>query len=96
MKAFVEGWIHDSKEVNASLRIDPSTLAAKYCHRMVNIHPFMDGSGRTCRLLLNTILYKYTALVVAIGESGPEERGEYFAIFARSGECFVICARAGE
>jgi len=31
-------------------------LAAEFHHRFVHIHPFMDGNGRTARLLMNFIL----------------------------------------
>ncbi len=31
-------------------------LAAEFHHRFVHVHPFMDGNGRTARLLMNFIL----------------------------------------
>jgi len=38
---------------------DPVALAAKYCHMFVNIiHPFVNGNGRMCRLILNALLLK--------------------------------------
>lgn len=59
-------------------RLDPYTLAAKYCAGFVCIHPFPDGKGRLCRLLLNAILLKYAGVVVPIGEH-EDERKEYLA-----------------
>ena len=36
----------------------PIELAAFFHHRLVYIHPFIDGNGRTARLLMNVILMK--------------------------------------
>jgi len=42
-------------------------LAAFFHHRLVYIHPFLDGNGRTARLLMNAILmskgYPFTVLL---------------------------------
>ncbi|KAK3364525.1 fido domain-containing protein [Lasiosphaeria hispida] len=65
--------------------IDPVALASKYCHGLVNIHPFLDGNGRTCRLILNALLLKYGGLLVCIGQD-DETREEYLSIAARAGE----------
>ena len=35
---------------------NPGTIAAKVHYRLVSIHPFVDGNGRTARLLMNLIL----------------------------------------
>ena len=59
--------------------IDPIALSAKYCHQFVNIHPFLDGNGRTCRLILNALLLKYGNVLVCIGEQG-DDRSEYMGI----------------
>ncbi|KAH8906897.1 Fic-domain-containing protein [Coniochaeta sp. PMI_546] len=61
--------------------IDPVALASKYCHQFVNIHPFVDGNGRTCRLILNALLLKYGSFLSCIGQ-GDETREKYLEIAA--------------
>jgi hypothetical protein len=56
--------------------IDPIDIATKLCNAFVCIHPFEDGNGRVCRLLMNAVLLKYTGTVVEIGAE-PEEREKY-------------------
>lgn len=75
MKALFEDLNNDIQQASFVGAIDPYDLAARYCHRFVNIHPFSDGNGRVCRLLLNTILLKYAGHVVFFGgdEDGREE-----------------------
>lgn len=63
--------------------LDPFALAAKYCLLFVQIHPFQDGNGRTCRMILNAILCKYAGIVVPTGEH-DEERAEYLGIKQRA------------
>jgi Fic family protein len=45
----------------------PIELAAFFHHRFVYIHPFLDGNGRTARLLMNVVLlrtgYPFTVLL---------------------------------
>jgi Fic family protein len=41
-----------------SSKLHPVILAAEMHHRLVSIHPFIDGNGRTSRLLMNLILLK--------------------------------------
>ncbi|KAF5541931.1 hypothetical protein FPHYL_11664 [Fusarium phyllophilum] len=68
-------------------QFDPVVLASKYCHKFVNIHPFADGNGRMCRLILNTLLLKYSGGFICIGQDGQDRR-EYMriAIEASAGE----------
>jgi Fic family protein len=48
-----ESWLKDSQK-----KIHPVELAAQAHHRLVAIHPFIDGNGRTARLVMNLILFK--------------------------------------
>ena len=43
---------------SAGLNLHPVELAAVFHHRLVHIHPFFDGNGRTTRLAMNVILLK--------------------------------------
>ena len=56
MKAMISDINSDLQEATKSGKIDPVAFSAKYCHDFVNIHPFLDGNGRTCRLILNAML----------------------------------------
>lgn len=46
-------WLKSSEK-----KIHPVELAAQAHHRLVAIHPFIDGNGRTARLVMNLILFK--------------------------------------
>ncbi|KAF4968382.1 hypothetical protein FSARC_4179 [Fusarium sarcochroum] len=63
--------------------MDPFSLASKYSLRFVEIHPFQDGNGRMCRMILNAILFRYVGIVVSIGER-EEDRDEYMNIKIRA------------
>jgi Fic family protein len=54
--------------------IDLWELASKYCHRFVNIHPFGDGNGRMCRLVLNALLLRFGFGIVCIGQVAKDRR----------------------
>ncbi|UPL03324.1 hypothetical protein LCI18_014258 [Fusarium solani-melongenae] len=79
MKKMISSLEDDVKAAIDAGGIDPVALAAKYCHIFVNMHPFLDGNGRTCRLILNAILLKYGGIVVCIGEQ-DDDRQEYLRI----------------
>ena len=49
MTAFIE-WVKNSKNLH------PIEFASEAHYRLVTIHPFVDGNGRTARLLMNLIL----------------------------------------
>ena len=60
----------------------PSPQVALEAHlRLVSIHPFADGNGRTARLLMNLILLRagYPPLVVP-----PERRPDYIDSLERA------------
>jgi len=60
MKAFV------SKLNEKSPKLHPVMLAAFAHRRLVDIHPFVDGNGRTARLLMNLILINKGYQIVSI------------------------------
>lgn len=58
-------------------RIHPVLLAADMHERLISIHPFIDGNGRTSRLVMNLILLKNGFTRVNI-KGSPESRLRYF------------------
>lgn len=61
--------------------LSPTAANAVEAHwRLVAVHPFSDGNGRTARLLMNLVLRRggYTPLVV-----GPEQRKEYLDVLEK-------------
>lgn len=74
----------DLKEAAKTGNIDPIALGSKYTHTFVNIHPFIDGNGCTCRLILNSMLLKYGCCLVSIGEEA-DDRLTYVNIAANGG-----------
>ncbi|KAK5663906.1 hypothetical protein OQA88_117 [Cercophora sp. LCS_1] len=79
MRRLIASLQQDLEDAMAAGKIDPVTLASKYCHMFVNIHPFLDGNGRTCRLILNALLLKYGGFLVSIGQE-DETREKYLEI----------------
>ncbi|KXG08349.1 Adenosine monophosphate-protein transferase and cysteine protease IbpA [Anoxybacillus sp. P3H1B] len=57
--------------------LHPVPLAAKLHFRLVYIHPFADGNGRTARLMMNFILMHH-GYPPAIIKASPEHRLKYY------------------
>ncbi|KAJ5280631.1 hypothetical protein N7478_006003 [Penicillium angulare] len=70
MKDMIHQLDSDLKQACQSGDIGPVMLSAKYTHIFVNIHPFLDGNGRLCRLILNTMLLKYGSFIISLGGYG--------------------------
>ncbi|MBI5699875.1 Fic family protein [Candidatus Saganbacteria bacterium] len=68
-------WLVDRQE-NKDLH--PVRFAAQAHFKLVDIHPFIDGNGRTARLLMNFILMKY-GYPIAIFECETEKRKAYYS-----------------
>ncbi|KAF4628863.1 hypothetical protein G7Y89_g9287 [Cudoniella acicularis] len=83
MKCFVKEFNDDIVRAEKKGSLDPYMLAAKYCHKFVNIYPFLDGNRRACRLILNGILLKYTGIVAPFG-GNEREKEEYLEIAVRA------------
>lgn len=71
MKDFVN-WIKLSAK-----KLDPVELAALAHHRLVHIHPFADGNGRTARLLMNLLLMQRGYPLVTILKN---DRKKYYNV----------------
>lgn len=59
----------------------PVACAAKLHFRLLTIHPFKDGNGRTARLLQNLALIRDGYVPVLIG---PEEKPRYFDVLQKA------------
>lgn len=66
MEQFIN-WMHTTKE-------HPVTVAADAHYDLVAIHPFVDGNGRTARLVMNLLLIQagYPPAIIE-----PKERNQY-------------------
>lgn len=49
-----ETWLHQAEH-----SLHPVVLAAQAHHKLVAIHPFIDGNGRIARLVMNLVLFRY-------------------------------------
>ncbi|CAG8372975.1 unnamed protein product [Penicillium salamii] len=84
MKSMIRELQSDLNQAARNGQIDPIAIAAKYTHMFVNIHPFIDGNGRMCRLILNSVLLKLGSFIVSIGEKA-EDRSLYLDVAANGG-----------
>ncbi len=58
-------------------KMHPVILAAEMHERLVSIHPFIDGNGRTARLIMNLILLQY-GYPIAILKGDIKRRLAYY------------------
>ncbi|OHT43558.1 Fic family protein [Flavobacterium tructae] len=63
-------------EINKN-KLHPVILAAEMHERLVTIHPFIDGNGRTSRLVMNLILMQKGYLIANI-KGDYENRMQYY------------------
>ncbi len=71
MQEFTQ-WLQGQQETH------PVRVAADAHFKFVSIHPFIDGNGRTARLLMNLILYLHDYPMAVIRN---EDRAQYLATF---------------
>lgn len=66
MKDF-DNWLEQAQK---NKNIHPLEIASKAHYKLVKIHPFEDGNGRTSRLLMNAVLIKYNfpPIIIEINE----------------------------
>ena len=65
---------------------DPINIAAQIHHRLVSIHPFVDGNGRTARLIMNLLLIKAGYPPAVIEHSS---RQQYYRVLAQADKGIV-------
>lgn len=93
--AVISGLMHDFAEWLAHAPNTPGTAFDAH-RRLVDIHPFNDGNGRTARLLMNLILLRCGYPPVAVR---PEDRLEYIRSLQReqagegAGEFYALLYR---
>ena len=60
-----EEWLNDEESVS---NLHPIEMAALTHYKLVYIHPFYDGNGRTSRLLMNLVLMMagYPAIIIPV------------------------------
>jgi fido (protein-threonine AMPylation protein) len=87
MKDMIQHLNDDLAEAEKAGTLDPYTLAARYHHQFVNVHPFGDGNGRMSRIILNVLLLRYAGHVSEIGLDA-EERDEYIRLATRASQVF--------
>lgn len=69
-------WIKSNQKL-----LHPVELAALLHHKLVHIHPFFDGNGRTARLFMNlSLMQKGYPLVVVL----KNDRKKYYRVLARA------------
>lgn len=66
---------------SAGRNLHPVELAAVFHHRLVHIHPFFDGNGRTTRLAMNVTLLRAGYPLVVILKN---DRRRYYRLLAEA------------
>ncbi|XP_033076648.1 protein adenylyltransferase FICD isoform X2 [Trachypithecus francoisi] len=78
MQEFVQ-WLNSEDAMN----LHPVEFAALAHYKLVYIHPFIDGNGRTSRLLMNLILMQAGYPPITIRK---EQRSEYYHVLEAANE----------
>ena len=63
--------------------IHPVIIAAYLHDELVRIHPFIDGNGRVCRLLMNLYLLQHGYTIVAL-KGDNEKKLQYYKALEKS------------
>lgn len=86
--AAVDAWLQEVNEVDASSRALPEQIAHLHAE-LERIHPFLDGNGRTGRLVQNLILVRlgYPPAIIY-----KRQRSQYLAALRRAdqGDCGAL------
>ncbi|XP_030074720.1 protein adenylyltransferase FICD [Microcaecilia unicolor] len=78
MQEFVQ-WLNSDDAMN----LHPVEFAALAHYKLVYIHPFVDGNGRTSRLIMNVILMQAGYPPITIRK---EQRSEYYHVLEMANE----------
>ena len=78
VQGLMDGYFRFYRE--SSGRVHPIDLAAKLHERLVTIHPFVDGNGRTARLVMNLILLQHGYPVLILGGDSDSRLAYYNAL----------------
>jgi Fic family protein len=71
-------WYQSNKD-----SLHPVVLAAEMHERLVTIHPFIDGNGRTSRLVMNLILLQH-GFVIANIKGDASSRMAYYTTLEKA------------
>lgn len=85
MARMCESLEQDLRQAEEKEVVDPFSIACKYSLEFVQIHPFRDGNGRMCRMILNAIVCRYLGVIIPIGEQ-EDDREAYIAIKRKSSQ----------
>ena len=69
------------KWLGQNKKMDVVELAALFHHKLVHIHPFFDGNGRTARLIMNLLLMQAGYPLAIIFKN---DRRKYYNILAKA------------
>ncbi len=64
-------------------KLHPVLLAAEMAERLVTIHPFIDGNGRTSRLVMNLVLLNH-GFVIANIKGDQQTRLKYYDVLEKA------------
>lgn len=64
-------------------KVHPVIIAAYLHDELVRIHPFIDGNGRTCRLLMNLYLLQHGYIIVTL-KGDNEKKLQYYKTLEKS------------
>jgi len=65
--------------------VDAFALAARLVHRVVGVHPFLDGNGRVARMVGCAVLMRYAGVVMTLGGEGEGDE-EFLGVVVRGSE----------
>ena len=74
-------------------KIHPVLIAAYLHDELVRIHPFIDGNGRTSRLLMNLYLLRHGYVIITLKGSNDAKVSYYMALEKSHTEHLPECSK---